>query len=102
MSKRVIVRLDGGGVYRTLEEAAEALEMAAPNVSRAIRESGKVKGIPMRWVESVYAVRERGGEWFVGVLNARNSAYLSVMQSARRVPVKDVAEVKDLTSVWYL
>lgn len=102
MSKRVIVRLDGKGVYGTLEEAGEALGVQPSNVSRAITETGKVRGVPLKWVDRVFAVRTRDDRWTVAVMNNRNSAYLPVSQVEPKVMARDVVEVKDLTAVWYL
>lgn len=101
MSKRVLVRLDGKGFYETLEKASEALGMAPGNISRAVSEGGKAKGIPMRWAERVYAVREKDRDWRVMVLNSRNTAYLPVSQIGNRVLARDVVEKRELTSVWY-
>lgn len=102
MSKTVLVRLDGQGVYETLEEASKVFDMASGNISRAVSESGKVKGVKVRWAERVWAVREkRSGRWVVAILNARNTWYVPLCQSEPRIKAGDVDMVKDLTRVWY-
>lgn len=102
MSKKVLVRLDGEGFYGTLESASEAFGMTPGNISRAVSETGKVRGVPVRWADRVYAVKEKGGDWRVMVLNSRNTAYLPVSQVGNRVLVRDVEEKKELTLAWYL
>lgn len=103
MSKQVIVRLDGGGVYENLEEAARDLGGTASNVSRAISESGKYHGVPLRWASRVYAVKEKAsGRWRVCVMNGRNTGYVPVSQVEPSVRRENVDQVKDLTAVWYL
>lgn len=89
-------------MYGTLEEASADLGVTVSGVSRGITESGRVKGVPIRRVDRVYAVKEKGGEWFVGVLNNRNSAYLGVAQTGKRVLVRDAEKVKEITVAWYL
>lgn len=102
MSKRVLVRLDGLGVYETLDDASSALGMEPANISRAVSESGKAKGVPMKWVDRVYAVKDKvSGKWTVAVMNTRNTAYIPVSQVEPRILARDVVEVKDLTQVWY-
>lgn len=102
MSKQVIVRVDGGGVYQNLDEAARDLGGTASNVSRAISESGKYHGVQLRWVSRVYAVKEKGtGRWHVCVMNGRNSRYVPVSQVEPSIRKENVEQVKDLTAAWY-
>lgn len=93
--------MDGLGVYETLEEASSALGMDPANISRAVSGTGKVKGVPIKWADRVYAIRKKDGDWRVAVLNNRNTAYLPVSQMGERILARDVAEVKDLTASWY-
>ena len=101
MSKQVLVRLDGLGVYEGLEEAAAALQVAPASVSRAIRDSGAIRGVQLKWVDRVYAVKEKGGDWKVVVMNSRNTAYLPVSQVGPAIKPRMVEAKKDLTQVWY-
>ena len=101
MAKKVLVRLDGLGVYDSLEKASEALGMSVANISRAVSDQRKVNGVALKWAERVYAVREKEGDWKIGVLNSRNSAYLPVSQIGAKVDVKRVIAKKDITASWY-
>ncbi len=102
MSKRVLVRLDAFEVYETLEEASSALGMDPANISRAVSGGGKAKGVPLKWADRVYAVKDKAsGRWSVAVMNNRNTAYIPVSQVEPRILVRDVVERKELTAVWY-
>lgn len=101
MSKKVLVRLDGFGVFETLEDASRALGVTPESVSRAVRDARKVNGVSLKWADRVYAVCEKGGDWKVVVLNSRNSAYLPVSQVGDKVPVRNVVKKKDITASWY-
>lgn len=99
--KKVLVRLDGSGYYETLEDAAVDLGMTPGNVSRAVTENGMAKGVRMRWVDRVFAVRTRDAEWRICVMGARNDKYIPMRQVERAIPKKDVVEVKELTAAWH-
>lgn len=102
MAKQVIVVKSSLRVFNTLEEAARELDIAPGSISRAIMECRECKGHLMRYAPRVYAVKLKGTlEWVVATRNARNSGYLGVDDPMRKIGLRMVDRVKDITPVWY-
>lgn len=99
MGKQVIVRKSQPGVWRTLEEAAEELQVSVSTLSRRLRDVDP----DLRYAARVYAIRLKSdGEWRVAVMDATGRSYVLLGQSLNKVAKKDVSQVKDITVAWYL
>lgn len=100
MAKQVIVA--PGHVFENLEEAAAFLNVTPGTVSRAIRDIRPISGVPLRYAQRVYVVKmKKQEEWVAAVMDSSNRRYVTVGQSLRKIPKKDVAQVKDITACWY-
>lgn len=100
MAKQVIVA--PGHVFENLEEAAAFLGVTVGTVSRAIRDVRPVNNIPLRYAQRVYVIKiKRQEEWVAAVMDSSNRRFVTVGQSIRKIPRKDVDQVKDITVAWY-
>ena len=91
----------GNRVFRTLEEAAEALGVSPGSVSRGISDRGEVAGVRLRRVPRVYALQLADGSWVIGTENSRGSGYIPVDDGSGVVSKRAVVSRRDLTPVWY-
>lgn len=100
MGKKVIVCDGNFRVYRTLSELSGEVGVSPGELSRALDDGRPVFGRRMRWAERVFAVRVLGVGWTVCVRDSRGRLVL-LGDPDRRIRMRDVEEVKDVTAVWY-
>ena len=102
MAKQVLVASGLPRVFKTLEEASEALGVSGSSISRSMNECRECQGHMFRYVNRVFAVQlKAGGEWRIVTRDSRNSGYILIEDAGKRIRQSDVSRVKDVTAVWY-
>ena len=99
MAKQVIVRMSAPGVWDTLEEAANALQISTATLSRRLRDVDP----DLRYASRVYAIKLKvDNEWRVAVPDTTGRKYVLIGQSLAKVGKSAILDVKDITLAWYL
>lgn len=89
-------------MFETIEEASQELGMSGTSVSTACIDGRETKGWLLRRVDRVYALHLRAhNEWVLGVSNARNDAYLELDNPSRKIGLREIDQVRDITVGWY-
>lgn len=96
MSKKVVI-ITGKGAFETLQEAADACGKSVSTISRALRDFNP----DIRQVDRVYIVKVKDLGWRVAVMASTNRAYIPLDQGEKKIPVKNVEQIKDVTLAWY-
>ena len=106
MAKQVIVAkcLENGQkwVFNDLEEASREIGVSPAAISMASIGMRDCAGWSVRRVDRIFAVRSKGRhEWLVAVMNNRNNGYLEFENPMRKIGLREVDQVRDVTLGWY-